>query len=740
MSLKYMKLFKKNIVLIVLTIIAIYQCTEQLLDYLKYKTVVKVNVQMPYYSEIPAVSLCTQPFQGISIDFMKNIYPKLKNELQVLYNLNLSAMDRKTTIKKLYNKYIETSFRSLSPRKLFDMSIPGYIECLFYPNAIYTDPLKFNYKVMYCNNVSKILETLNNDLSKCFTINSRIGAHDWDHKQIRAPVVPLVNLGTIRVKYKEFLPHFIGNNLKFIVHNLYEEPNAKSDQALNLKFVSFKYFIVFNKFTIRRLESPYDTNCRYYNTIEDIKSNILSQKLCVKKCDALDGTYKSLNSIEFEILRKSNKTIKFVNGSKGLHNQKCIKICKTNCLDHYWEFDLLTSDTIKVNYSSAYYFNFKIKPGVEYIHKPKTELIDFICQIAGIINLWFGVSVINLNFFINHLMKTFRKHNFMITLKKFMNNLLLISCFIFCFYHLHKIFHNYYEKVNVKTSVTICSKDMNFEVKNISSFVECKVFSKVTRKLMYCSPNEALKIVRYAYPRNNCSTFFSWHQSNDSLINDLNTESIFKIDFNVVNKEVMFTIHSAYDLSTLHNISSYISIQRGVIYNVIYETITQRDESNCFDYVQNWDTREKPKSRFDCMRKCISYEYSILNCYLESPFGMKTSDFIEIPVISPKFCANKSIISQNIRRIYNYCQNNCKADCFNIFYNFKYNERKTRQKTHQNNAIVYIGAKNAIYHNYRNKYQIDIWEFISNIGNIFGLWLGWSIISIANIKVVNINV
>jgi hypothetical protein len=87
MNRKVLNLVKKNIILVSLSIISIYQCTIQLIDYLNYKSLVNVKVPMPTFTRMPAISLCTHSMQGISIDYLKNIYPDLRNE--ILDNMNV---------------------------------------------------------------------------------------------------------------------------------------------------------------------------------------------------------------------------------------------------------------------------------------------------------------------------------------------------------------------------------------------------------------------------------------------------------------------------------------------------------------------------------------------------------------------------------------------------------------------------------------------------------------------------
>jgi hypothetical protein len=278
-----------------------------------------------------------------------------------------------------------------------------------------------------------------------------------------------------------------------------------------------------------------------------------------------------------------------------------------------------------------------------------------------------------------------------------------------------------YKRVNVETAITICAENINIDEKNVTDSIQCSIFSKLTHKSTDCS-QEVLKISRATWPKNKCLTYFSSYASNYS-VNDLTTETTFKIDFNKINRNVMLITHSAHDLNLLFNLSAYVSIEKGFNYYIIYDTITQMDKTNCFDYKNNWNTKFEPKSKFDCIRKCIFRKFSSLNCSLPNYYGLKTSDIFEkssLPAFNYSF---------NVGIVIDHCEDLCKKECFQVFYDYRYQKRKISK---QNIAVISIEANNAVHSNYKNSPKIDIWEFISNIGNIFGLWLGWNVLSIAN--------
>jgi len=196
----------------------------------------------------------------------------------------------------------------------------------------------------------------------------------------------------------------------------------------------------------------------------DKKFEILSQKKCFKRCETIRGRYKTINSLDFDRLKQTNDTIQFIRISDRSNDQKCFKRCGSDCLQYYWEYDIL--NTVQMGPQSDYAFEFKFTPQIQYIHRPKTQLIDLICQIAGIFNLWFGIAVINLDFIANYSIKFVRNHNFLLVVKKYFRLIFIMTCYSFCFYHLSNVFRDYFsfptntiidlEKSNVNTAIAIC--------------------------------------------------------------------------------------------------------------------------------------------------------------------------------------------------------------------------------------------------------------------------------------------
>ena len=212
-----------------------------------------------------------------------------------------------------------------------------------------------------------------------------------------------------------------------LVHQTKSPPNDWSVIYSSRRFILKKnktYDLLFYKKTIRKLQNPYKTDCRSYESeINSTDIMSLSRDLCLTECvyDMVYEKYGCLNSGSNVIFGQKYSDYKVCNFSiltneseDNIHEFQyrmrylCHFKCKSDCIQEIYEYELtevdnefdneLTQMNISINSSDITYITLLSKHLGEtsYNHLPKTKLTDFLCSLGGLCSLWLGLSVISI--------------------------------------------------------------------------------------------------------------------------------------------------------------------------------------------------------------------------------------------------------------------------------------------------------------------------------------------------------
>jgi hypothetical protein len=213
------------------------------------------------------------------------------------------------------------------------------------------------------------------------------------------------------------------------------------------------------KSSVAYLQSPYKSQCSYYDTNQN-PFNSVSRADCLHKCMETNCfiKYKCFNrNYEFVIRRldKSSVDLKVecnenVEADKNCINmsEKCAKICPIDCLS---ENHFLTSHVSfheDNNLNTQYYFWDSRDAFISYKETANMLLIDYFTCIGGLFGLWFGICLeILLNLIVKHTINL--KTKVKPQVEKLLSFIYIFSiCILYCINHLIRNFINYmFEKV-----------------------------------------------------------------------------------------------------------------------------------------------------------------------------------------------------------------------------------------------------------------------------------------------------
>lgn len=201
-------------------------------------------------------------------------------------------------------------------------------------------------------------------------------------------------------------------------------------------FGNTTYGLIYTKFTVRRLEYPYSTNCRNYIEERKDKYDVLSEFGCIAKCKKKFWMQKEgyacvpmdLNFImesEDQLFKVCNCTVRPCDKTLQ-HCEKCpeadedeyksyLETCEAECLeDCYEEFYQKDMFELKDDFRDVIWQKYEIHPEklsnnqtlifmaakyaeeVSYTHTPKTSEFDFFAALGGLFSLWIGASILTI--------------------------------------------------------------------------------------------------------------------------------------------------------------------------------------------------------------------------------------------------------------------------------------------------------------------------------------------------------
>jgi len=166
------------------------------------------------------------------------------------------------------------------------------------------------------------------------------------------------------------------------------------------------YTITYSLRTYHLLESPYPTDCINYHK----NTEYLSRRDCKRKCmirrslSKCNVIFEEINVFKWENNIRFANTTDEIKCSKNLDlNQYCSRNCShMDCIKTYYKPVFLTNDAseekeIRIDWVIPF------EPETIFWHKPRIELIEFLCYIAAILSLWFGFSILSIYFWLNKL-------------------------------------------------------------------------------------------------------------------------------------------------------------------------------------------------------------------------------------------------------------------------------------------------------------------------------------------------
>ena len=174
---------------------------------------------------------------------------------------------------------------------------------------------------------------------------------------------------------------------------------------------NFYYSVTYTYNFYQLLESPYPTDCKNYY----LSSKYISRTDCIRKCKI---------KVSLELCGSISKDISVYSGEEGIlfantsgencadtisFRKHCLKMCpKVDCFLQYYR-------TIKSSeYPGKLVDNYTridittpVEPDTTFFHKPKIELIEFLCYVASMLSVWFGFSLITIMNWANLIEKAF---------------------------------------------------------------------------------------------------------------------------------------------------------------------------------------------------------------------------------------------------------------------------------------------------------------------------------------------
>ena len=136
----------------------------------------------------------------------------------------------------------------------------------------------------------------------------------------------------------------------------------------------------------------------------------------------------------------------------------------------------------------------------------------------------------------------------------------------------------------------------------------------------------------------------------------------------------------------------------------------------------------------DCIIECVrNRSIDAFNCI---PFDNRFSVFrLKRDLIANKQINCKNILNNNqtFYTIMLNCMNNCHFDCeLRLMKVKQFYDR--RDKLSDNDIRIRIIPKSKLNVNYQQKYVMDGWELIYQLGGVVGMWAGWSVMTIHQLK------
>jgi len=97
-------------------------------------------------------------------------------------------------------------------------------------------------------------------------------------------------------------------------------------------------------------------------------------------------------------------------GFKEIQSKKCTKKCQKQCDEHYFDMSYQYRSSGQKKESIVFRIESKNMPIFQHTFEPKYSLWIYVSNIGGLISLWFGLAVIDVNVIIKSVAKTLKDY------------------------------------------------------------------------------------------------------------------------------------------------------------------------------------------------------------------------------------------------------------------------------------------------------------------------------------------
>lgn len=359
---KFIKLsFFKQIIIILCFSGCLYQIYRTCEVYFDYPIAVNVNIVKPQQYEMPAVSICSRIYD------MKSISKLLET------NLTKEFTDHMTEWSPYLLEKITFSESDLNLRVFLDLDENGIARQKLLETQIFT----------HINRGSKCLTIT---LKKFNQTNYFFSQTEYSSTVINFKIK--FNTSDFPdIKFVRLIVHpsdqMVGSPYK--IRNVQLNRNVSKD-------------ITFRRTLIHSLPAPYFTDCRNYS---DMKYN--SKTDCLNKC-LISSTKEMCNRWPGEVFAPKSVELKFIpnflieNCFGNKTYDFCHRKCRFNDCTEEFVTTLEIDSKVWINESQTNEFYLWLPLEHDYIYEyvPKFAFVEFLNYIAGIISVWFGISVFSL--------------------------------------------------------------------------------------------------------------------------------------------------------------------------------------------------------------------------------------------------------------------------------------------------------------------------------------------------------
>ncbi|KAG8175125.1 hypothetical protein JTE90_010532 [Oedothorax gibbosus] len=235
-----------------------------------------------------------------------------------------------------------------------------------------------------------------------------------------------------------------------------------------------------------------------------------------------------------------------------------------------------------------------------------------------------------------------------------------------------------------------------------------------------------------------------WEKSSQEFVFDPEEREVFSPN---ERPGVVFAIHSPFE--AVNPFEKGIFLRPGYSYRI---TISMHEEkllpypyeTDCVNYTEVWlsNNREGPRSQKSCQDYCVLetsiYCFNCVHPMVTYPSETRTCSVEDI-LSSP--CVNTSAEQYGTAdKVFYICFNKCKDDCFRMKYTYDVSEiyevpEWTKEENNKKSRLIKVAIdfedSEIIALHYRPQFQ-EV-EAFSYIGGFIGIWLGVSLVQIADV-------